>query len=1131
MDRRRTARTQKAPGKRKPSSVRSVAARLGDQFSSFGEWEKHNFETSSYPIRIFDHETLRYLAVNDAALRLYGYTREEFLRLTPLDTRHPDERQLVTETLALPTGLLRHLPARRHVTKSGETIIVELIVQDILYRGRKARLSFTIDVTQRVRNEETLRRREAEYCALVHNAPDIIARFDRELRCRYVNPAIATVMQIPPRAIIGRRLGDLDIPAHLVEAWSERIRDVFGTATEQVVEFGCECPGGTRYYETRLVPEIDDERNVESVLTISRDITTRKQAEEELKRQKRLLEAVIENLPVGVFMKEAKTLRVVMRNRANRLMMQALGGDEIGKTPYELHPKALADAICAIDRKVLETGEMVEIPAQEIVASSGKRIVQHVRKVPVLDDDGRPWLLLGIADDVTERRRIETALRDSEEFLRRMIESSRDCIKVLDLDGRITWVNAGGLAQMDAEESAFVGRSYLDFWNQPEREAAHHALLAARAGSTARFEGCCPTAAGTLKWWDEIVAPILGPDGKAQKVLVASRDVSERKLAERELSRQRRLLEAIIDSLPLAIFVADALTGEHVLRNRLARERFGELPATPPALARGASSTPLAERLSATDRMAFDTRRMLESFEEEASGPSGRRRIEHVRKVPLFDEDDRPWMLVGIADDITQQRRREEELNRQKKLLAAVIEHLPVGVTVKDARTLRYLLRNRMAEALTGLSDAVTRGKRADEAWAPELARSINETDAKALAGGAPLRNDFTALRQLRGRIVRNLKVPVPDDRGKYTHIVSILEDLTDIEAVHNALRSSEERLKQLIAMSPAAIFSFSLEPPYAATYISDHVLTQVGWSPSDFAAPGFWESGIHPEDRARVLRTVERLRADGRYACEYRFRHKNGTWRWMHDEARVVLNADGSPREGIGVWMDITEQHEEAEERLQRTIRQRDALVKEVHHRIKNHLQGIAGLVRQKVPARPEVAPLLDSVVAQMNSVALVYGLQSGAATRVTVEQVLKAVCASLEGLVPCRIIHKWDSRPAPPLALSENAAVPIAVALNELMYNAAKHGDACEGIVTIEVEYTERESHARICIANAGKLPAGFDYASGASCGTGLDLVKTLLDPRGSALEIIERDDCVHTVLTLDGPLTVWQPLESAA
>jgi len=176
----------KAKCERRPVSARDKVS----DFPVFGERERQEFETSPWPIRIFDRESLKYLAVNDAALQLYGYTREEFLALTPLDTRHPEERDNIIGTLSEPSSYLRYLGQRRHVKKSGEIIAVEIVVQDILFNGRRARQSLTIDVTERVRMLEMLHHRDRAFTSMVEDAPDITVRFDRNLRYVYASSAI-----------------------------------------------------------------------------------------------------------------------------------------------------------------------------------------------------------------------------------------------------------------------------------------------------------------------------------------------------------------------------------------------------------------------------------------------------------------------------------------------------------------------------------------------------------------------------------------------------------------------------------------------------------------------------------------------------------------------------------------------------------------------------------------------------------------------------------------------------------------------------------------------------------------------------------------------------------------------------
>ena len=127
------------------------------------------------------------------------------------------------------------------------------------------------------------------------------------------------------------------------------------------------------------------------------------------------------------------------------------------------------------------------------------------------------------------------------EFQARVVEGSPDCLKVLDLDGRLLSMNAGGMRALEiCDLTTVVGSSWIDFWGDADREAARAAVATAREGGIGRFVGFFATRqANTPKWWDVIVSPILDADGLPERLLAASRDVTEWK-------RAKTLLDAIV---------------------------------------------------------------------------------------------------------------------------------------------------------------------------------------------------------------------------------------------------------------------------------------------------------------------------------------------------------------------------------------------------------------------------------------------------------------------------------------------------------------------------------------------------------------------------------------------------------
>ena len=140
---------------------------------------------------------------------------------------------------------------------------------------------------------------------------------------------------------------------------------------------------------------------------------------------------------------------------------------------------------------------------------------------------------------------LEEALRRSEEFAARLIASSRDCIKVLDLDGRLQSMNAHGMTALEiCDFGPLVGSPWVDFWDGADKTAAQAAIDAACQGRVGHFTGFfATTQTKTSKWWDVSVSPILDKAGKPEQLLVVSRDVTNLKQAEQVLQQAQAALE------------------------------------------------------------------------------------------------------------------------------------------------------------------------------------------------------------------------------------------------------------------------------------------------------------------------------------------------------------------------------------------------------------------------------------------------------------------------------------------------------------------------------------------------------------------------------------------------------------
>ena len=155
------------------------------------------------------------------------------------------------------------------------------------------------------------------------------------------------------------------------------------------------------------------------------------------------------------------------------------------------------------------------------------------RAVPVRDKAGHVTEWFGMAADVTARHRAVEQLRESEAFMRGVLSSSNDCIKVLDLEAKLAFMSEGGKRVMEVSDfNAIAGCPWPSFWEGTGNLAAQQAIALVQAGIASSFQGYADTMKGNRRYWDVQVSPIMGADGKPERILSISRDITDLKVAE-----------------------------------------------------------------------------------------------------------------------------------------------------------------------------------------------------------------------------------------------------------------------------------------------------------------------------------------------------------------------------------------------------------------------------------------------------------------------------------------------------------------------------------------------------------------------------------------------------------------------
>jgi len=261
-----------------------------------------------------------------------------------------------------------------------------------------------------------LHAREQEFRAIVENAPDQIIRYDREFRRVYVNPAVAETYGLPAEALIGKPIGSvlqnagLDVKDDELAQLRQRIQAVFDTGKSCEFEITWPSPAGRKYYSSRLFPELDLNGSVINVLGIGRDITESKRAEEELKKEKEILEKIFDNIPVMIgFVGEDGRVKLV-----NPEWERSIGWTlkELQEQNVDIFVEAYPEV--SYRQEILEfvaasTGESIDL---KIRVRDG-RVIDAACAVVRLSDGTR----VAIAQDITERKQTEESLLQSERQL------------------------------------------------------------------------------------------------------------------------------------------------------------------------------------------------------------------------------------------------------------------------------------------------------------------------------------------------------------------------------------------------------------------------------------------------------------------------------------------------------------------------------------------------------------------------------------------------------------------------------------------------------------------------------------------------------------------------------------------
>ena len=367
------------------------------------------------------------------------------------------------------------------------------------------------------------------------------------------------------------------------------------------------------------------------------------------------------------------------------------------------------------------------------------------------------------------------------------------------------------------------------------------------------------------------------------------------------------------------------------------------------------------------------------------------------------------------------------------------------------------------------------------------------------------------------------------DSSGTPLKIFGTALDITEIGRLERALRDSERKYRAIFEQVPVGVALIGPDRRFLMSNPAWERMT--GYTAAELANLSTHDI-THPEDVAGSTRFFEQVMRGEleRPVFEKRYLRKNGEVLWARVHAVVVRGADGQARYRLAIIEDISAEKGAERRRTDLQQQQRQALVQDVHHRIKNNLQGVAGLLERHAAATPALGPAIDDAVGRLNALAMMHGLHSELAGReVNLCNIVRGIVDTLQTLSPVPLEYRLPNGFIP-VEVARDESVPVALILNELVSNAIKHVDAAVGRAAVTIEVKRAAASALVVVRNApASLPRGFDLALDRHLGIGLRLAKSLLPAEGATLSLGEPVAAVVEAVLQLSPPVLKQP-ESA-
>ncbi len=788
----------------------------------------------------------------------------------------------------------------------------------------------TQDITHHKRNELALLDSRQRYADIVESAIDAIITIDAYKRVLLFNSAAEKMFGCPADDAIGGTI-ERFIPERFRAVHGKYIRgfDKAGVAHRKKNELvsirGIRADGEEFPIEASISKcEINGEK---TFTVIMRDVTERMSAELAMKERIRLQDQLT---------KVAATVPGVicsfrLRPDGTASMPYA---SPLFESLYGVSPEVVVEDFRPVFDRI-HPYDLVHI--HETIAESARTLqawrdafrYNHPTKgeiwieghsMPRCETDGS-ILWHGYIQDITDRKLAELTLRDRENELCLIMDATPALISYLDTEFRYLRVNATYEKWFGITADRILGRKAPEIIGKEAWRIVQPYFERALAGEQVNFDQQIPYGHGEPRWVQATYIPNTDTTGKIKGVVVHVVDVTDRKLSEKKIaslnqSLERRIeeMQVIFNTVPIGLCIADG-ADVYAIRGNPALEVMLGLP-----MMDGLSNR--SEVLNAIRTMQnglelanedLPMRRavrgeLVKNQVIDIIRPDNRQITILGNASPLFNEQGEPRGAVGAFLDITALKQAEDALEKSQLQLRLFVEQAPVSIAMFD-REMNYLVTSRRWVEDFGRGYVELTGRN-HYAVNPDLPAEWKQVHRKVQAGEF-LKNDDDLWIQADGsrQWLRWAAHPWTNPAGEIGGIIIACEDVTAHRQAEQELRNTEARLALVVEEVNAGYWDWDLTT--RQLFLSPEIKRQIGYDDSELLnRQEDWESRLHPDDRSYVMATIENFIADHKpsYEMEFRLRHKDGSFRWIHSRGVVLNDQSNRAYRILGINLDITD-------------------------------------------------------------------------------------------------------------------------------------------------------------------------------------------------------------------------------